>query len=81
MSPEELEQYYLALREMFMTVGWQTFIEDIEAAASICTLEACNSAEEFWKAKGRMEVYNRVMNYEDFIKADEAIKESEGAVH
>lgn len=67
MSPD-LQAYYDGLLTMFMSAGWRTFCEDMEAGSEIVTLESCNSSDEFWKAKGKAEIYNRMLGYQDFIE-------------
>ena len=60
--------YYEALIDTFATVGWNAIMDDMKAGADQLTLENCKTAEEFWLAKGQMEAYRKMLNYEDFIR-------------
>jgi len=68
------QKYYEDLLKMFLTPGWKLFLNDMEESASVITLEAAKDADEFWRYKGKREVFNRLEGYEGFIKdgADES---------
>ena len=65
----ENQAYYDSLLELFQSDGWNNFIEDMTASAEQVTLKSCSSADDFWKAKGREEVFDRLLSYENYIKA------------
>jgi len=65
---EDYTAYYESLVDLFASTGWHAFVEDMQAGADQIKLENCNSTEEFWKAKGAYEVFNRMLGYEDFIR-------------
>jgi len=60
--------YFEALIDTFATVGWKAIMEDMQEGADQLTLENCKTAEEFWRAKGQMEAYRKMLSYEDFIR-------------
>jgi len=62
------QEYYETLIDLFATPGWATFVEDMEAGAAQQTLDLCTTTEDFLRAKGRKEVYDRMLGYEDFIR-------------
>lgn len=68
MSNTELED---RARDMFLTPGWDDFIEEIETQMQQCSLDNCNSAEELWFQKGRLAVLRTIMAYEQFVKSSE----------
>ena len=68
MENKELQKYYESLFDTFTTSGWDVFIEDIQAGAEATTLDRCSDEKEFWKAKGKLEVYRQVLTYKDFIE-------------
>jgi hypothetical protein len=65
MSSEELED---RAREMFLTPGWDDFIEECETMMQQCHIDNCNSAEELWFQKGRLAVLKTILSYEAFVK-------------
>ena len=73
---EGLQKYYEGLLEMFLTEGWSTFMEDMESVRDSITIEGLKSEEDFWKAKGKLEVLNRVLAFEGAMKAayDEIVR-------
>lgn len=69
MQPEpELQKYYEDLLGLFVTDGWNTFIEDITEAEQGVTIDSLKTAEDLHYAKGKLEVYRRIIAYEDIIR-------------
>lgn len=67
MQPE-LQQYFEHLLDLFIHPGWEEMKEDMTDALEQTDIDYCNTAEDFWKMKGRREVYQRFLNYEEVIK-------------
>ena len=68
-SETDHTHYYESLIDMFATEGWRAFIEDMEAGVEHdVNFDKCEDADEFWKTKGKKEVYDKLTNYEDFIR-------------
>lgn len=69
MNEEELEKYYRAYGDMFLTDGWKAFIEDLEVSIkAINSIEASNSAEDLFFRKGQLATIARVLNLPDSIE-------------
>ena len=62
-------------RTMFMTEGWADFQKEIDEAINACTLDACNTTEEFWQMRGRLQALRQMAGYENAILAAEASHE------
>lgn len=65
------EKYFNDARTMFLTDGWKTFVDEIEAGLNAITLDGCNSTEEFWIAKGRLEAFRQFAGYENAVLLSE----------
>jgi hypothetical protein len=70
MTPEEIK-YFDDARDLFMTAGWKEYMEEMELSLDAVTLDACNTAEEFWLAKGRLEGLRLAVSYEARVKMAE----------
>ncbi len=70
MTPEE-QAYFDAARDLFMTAGWNEYMSEMELLIESTNLDGCSTAEEFWKAKGRLEGLRIAYSYEDQVKAAE----------
>jgi hypothetical protein len=73
------DTYFDDAREMFMTAGWKTFNEELEEALATCTLDSCNSTEEFWQMRGRLITLRQLAGYENSLMASEAQQEEDDA--
>lgn len=71
------EKFFENARELFLTAGWREFIEAIDEQLSGITLAGCNSAEEFWQAKGRHDALQMIAGYENACMAAEAQAEED----
>ena len=58
-----------AAREMFMTDGWKDLMEQVEDQIELCTLDACDSAEDLWFNKGRLAVLRMFAGYENYVRS------------
>ena len=58
-------------REMFLTAGWDDFVEEIRSQMQQCNLDNCDSAEDLWFQKGRLAVLRTILAYETFVKTEE----------
>ena len=66
---KDLQEYYESLLELFSTVGWKNFIEDLEAQApSLEQIRTIDSEKDLWLRKGQIDILDRVLGYEETIK-------------
>ena len=70
-----LSKYFDDARTMFMTDGWSDFQKELDEAITACTLDACNTTEEFWQMRGRLQALRQMAGYENAIIAAEASHE------
>ena len=56
-------------RDMFLMPGWQDLMDQIEDQIELCTLDACDSAEDLWFNKGRLAVLRMFANYEQYVRS------------
>ena len=73
------DSYLDNARTMFLTEGWKTFSGELNEAIAGCTLEGCNSTEEFWQMKGRVLTLRQLAGYENLILATEEQKDADYA--
>jgi hypothetical protein len=65
----ELEQYYDNYWDLFASNGWKQFVQEVtEACSSVNDITAINDANEFFFRKGKVEVYNQLLNFKDMIE-------------
>jgi|TARA_R110000851_G_scaffold223084_1_gene375980 hypothetical protein len=68
MIEPELELYYRNLRQMFMTEGWKTFIEDVKVNAEMVnSIEFSKDIEDLYTRKGQLLVMSNILNLENQI--------------
>ena len=78
MIDKELEQYYSAYRELFMTPGWKQLQEDLAQNAGIInSVEACKDGDNLHFRKGQLTILANLLNLEAQIKAAEEQAEEE----
>lgn len=65
------QQYFDECRTLFLTKGWELFLEEVKEAADAIRLENINSSDEFWRSKGRLEAFTQMYGWEAFVKAAE----------
>lgn len=65
------DKYFEDARTMFLTEGWTTFQAELDEAIAACTLESCNTTEEFWQMKGRILTLRQIAGYQNLIHAAE----------
>ena len=73
------KKYVEDARSTFMTEGWTTFQSELDEAIAGCTLEGCNSTEEFWQMKGRIITLRQIAGYENLILAAEDQQDEDDA--
>lgn len=73
------DNYFDNARTMFLTEGWQTFTKELDEAITACTLDSCNTTEEFWQMRGRLLTLRQLAGYENLILAAEAQQEADDA--
>jgi hypothetical protein len=64
-------KYFEDARALFMQDGWAEYVKELELAVDGSQLDACNTAEEFWKAKGKLAGLRLALSYEDRVKSAE----------
>ena len=53
---KEHEDFFNAAQDMFQMDGWKNFLLDVEAiAVQVTNMDTLESAEDLWKAKGKLE--------------------------
>ena len=67
MLDKEVENYYEAYFDLFMQAGWQQFMSDVQAASDSIQLLAIQDAKELHLAQGQMQVFQRLLNWQDSI--------------
>ena len=67
MIDKEVENYYEAYFDLFMQAGWQQFMSDVQAASDSIQLLAIKDAKELHLAQGQMQVFQRLLNWQDSI--------------
>lgn len=64
----ELQEYYEHLFDLFSTPGWNILMEEYQETRDSMKIENCITAEDFWQAKGKVDMLNRFLGYEEIIK-------------
>ena len=64
---EQDQKFFDACRTMFMSDGWKAFQQEIATAAQSINVSSLESAEDFWKAKGRMEILLQIAGWENAV--------------
>lgn len=78
MAGQENQKFFDDCREMFMTDGWQAFKEELLIAIQNVRIEACETADDFWMAKGRLAALNQVFGWEhSVLTAEEQAEEDD----
>lgn len=67
MTPE-LQKYYEDYADLFMTDGWKTFQEDIQAAALTINIMAMKDAKDLHISQGKLDVFQRLLNWQNSIE-------------
>jgi hypothetical protein len=66
-------------RTMFLTDGWKEFVEGLDEAIAGCTLDACQTSEQFWEMRGRLTTLRQVAGYENSVLSAEQLQEDDNA--
>ena len=67
-TPEQLEQYFGALKEMFATEGWQTLLAELQEQAShLDSIQGCRDAKDMDYKRGQLAVLGYFLCLEDSI--------------
>jgi len=64
---QEVQNYYNAYLDLFQQAGWAQFQADVKAAADTINILALQDAKELHLAQGQLQVFNRLLNWEDAI--------------
>ena len=65
MTEKEEEQ----ARDLFMMPGWEALMDEVQGQIDMCTLDACDSAEDLWFNKGRLAALRMFANYEHYVRS------------
>ena len=68
MTPE-IEKYYNAYFDLFITTGWEQFVQEAKDAREGITLDGCKDWDTFLVMKTRREQLNQIIEFENLIKA------------
>ena len=72
----EVQAYYNTYFDLFMTDGWNQFMTDIQSAVDTTNILALQDAKDLHLKQGQLQVFHRLLNWEDSIKnAYESIQE------
>tara|TARA_B110000908_G_scaffold170773_1_gene231331 strand:- start:2048 stop:2305 length:258 start_codon:yes stop_codon:yes gene_type:complete len=78
MVDKEVENYYEAYFDLFMQAGWKQFISDVQSASDSIQLLALQDAKELHLAQGQMQVFQRLLSWQDSItNGYDLVKEEE----
>ncbi len=64
-------------RELFLTDGWKAFKDEVIVGLNSVHVASLESADDFWKAKGRVEALSQIVGWEDAVLAAEAQQEAD----
>ena len=67
MLEPEVEQYYNTYFELFMQDGWQQFMSDVQQAIDTIKILALQDAKELHLAQGQLQVFQRLLTWQDSI--------------
>jgi len=67
MLEPEVEQYYNTYFELFMQDGWQQFMSDVQQAIDTIQILALQDAKELHLAQGQLQVFQRLLTWQDSI--------------
>ena len=67
MTPE-LQKYYEAYADLFLTDGWKQFQEDIQAAAHTINIMSMKDAKDLYISQGKLDVFYRLLNWQSSIE-------------
>jgi|TARA_R110000744_G_scaffold12557_1_gene37273 hypothetical protein len=67
MLEPEVEEYYNNYFELFMQVGWDQFMADVQSASDTIQLLALQDAKDLHLAQGQLQVFQRLLNWQDSI--------------
>jgi len=65
------QKFFEACRTMFISDGWKAFQQEIAIAAQSISLAGIESADDFWKQKGRLEAFTQIAGWESAVLAAE----------
>lgn len=65
----ELEEYFNNQFMMMAQPGWTDFTAAATAILNNeCSLEACTSSEDFWKAKGKADILRWLLSWREYCE-------------
>jgi FtsZ-binding cell division protein ZapB len=67
MLEPEVEQYYNSYFELFMQEGWEQFMTDVQQAVDTIQILAIQDAKELHLAQGQLQVFQRLLTWQDSI--------------
>lgn len=80
MLEPEVQKYYNTYFDLFMTDGWKQFMTDIQSAIDTHSILALQDAKDLHLKQGQLQVFYRLLNWEDSIKNayESVLEESQG---
>jgi hypothetical protein len=64
---QDVRNYYETYFDLFTHTGWEQFQADVKAASETIQILALQDAKELHLAQGQLQVFNRLLNWEDAI--------------
>jgi hypothetical protein len=76
---QEVDNYYQTYFDLFNHTGWEQFQADVQAAADTIQILALQDAKELHIAQGQLQVFNRLLGWQDAISNsyDQILQEAE----
>lgn len=75
---DDIDQYYDAVRAMFLSPGWAYFLEDIERfVTSANEIRTVVNEEDLFYKQGQLNVADFVLGFEEAVKAAQQAQEDE----
>lgn len=63
----EVDNYYQTYFDLFNQTGWAQFQADVQAAKETIQILSLQDAKDLHLAQGKLEVFNRLLNWQDAI--------------
>jgi hypothetical protein len=75
---ENLDAYYDAVRDMFLSEGWRFFLEDLNRfTTSLSDVREVRDAEDLFYKQGQLNIVDFVKSYEEAIVEAQQTLEAE----
>jgi len=75
---DNLDKYFDAVRDMFLSDGWQYFLQDLNRFVTEANdIRAVRDAEDLFYKQGQLNVAEFVLGFEESIKTAQQAQEDE----